>query len=87
MRCGASNSTCVSARSATASKACARSPPLAGRKPTKTKPCPTTSPATHTAASALLAPGKGMQRRPAALTAATKAAPGSLTAGVPASLT
>ena len=39
------------------------------------------------AASALLAPGIGTTRWPASRLAATRAAPGSLTAGVPASLT
>ena len=39
------------------------------------------------AATALLAPGMGTARRPAWRTAATKAAPGSEMAGVPASLT
>ena len=44
------------------------------------------SPATDSAASALLAPGIGTTRKPASRAAATSVAPGSLTAGVPASL-
>ncbi|KAF1018203.1 MAG: hypothetical protein GAK30_03786 [Paracidovorax wautersii] len=44
-------------------------------------------PAALSSAVTLLAPGSGSTRRPAARTAATRRAPGSLTAGVPASLT
>ena len=43
--------------------------------------------ATLSAEVTLLAPGSGTQAKPAARTAATSRAPGSLTAGVPASLT
>ena len=49
-------------------------------------PLPWTSPAALKAVTTLLAPGKGSTRSPAAWTAATRRAPGSLTAGVPASL-
>ena len=52
----------------------------------KAKPCAAASPAALSAATALLAPGIGITRWPAAATAATSTAPGSLTAGVPASL-
>ena len=90
MRCGASSSThgarfgcqglhrVLRARSA-----------LEGRKPANTKPTVLARHAGHAqnAAVMLLAPGSGTTRRPAARTAATRRAPGSLTPGVPASLT
>lgn len=62
MRCGASNSTWASARAATAFSASARSLPFGGRKPVNAKPRASVSPATHIAASALLAPGTGTAR-------------------------
>ena len=87
MRCGASSSTTARASAASACTAWVRSPLLAGRKPAKTK-CPSPAkPATLSAVVTLLAPGSGSTRTWAARHAATRRAPGSLMAGVPASLT
>ena len=52
----------------------------------KQKPAPCVSPAALSAASALLGPGSGTTVCPAAAASATSTAPGSLMAGVPASL-
>ena len=68
-------------------KAAWRSLARVGKKPMNWKPLPWVSPATLSAATALLAPGMGTVTWPAACAAATSTAPGSLTAGVPASLT
>ena len=69
-----------------ASSARWRAAPLGGAKPQNRKPAAAASPATLSAATTLLAPGIGTTRKPAAATACTSAAPGSDTAGVPASL-
>ncbi|CAN6484063.1 unnamed protein product [Victoria cruziana] len=82
MRCGASSSTTARGSAASCCTALLRSPALAGRKPAKTKaPCSSTAPAALSAVVTLLAPGRGTTLRPAARTAATRRAPGSLTAG------
>ena len=86
MRCGASNITWHGGAAAAACSQARRSAPLAGAKPMNEKPCAKASPAALSAATALLAPGMGSTRWPAAATAATSSAPGSLIAGVPASL-
>ncbi len=90
MRCGASSRTTARASLARASMALARSLDLEDRKPTKTNsPCCAPSPAmpaTLRAAVTLLAPGSGITGKDARRTAATSRAPGSLMAGVPASL-
>jgi len=59
---------------------------LLERKPANAKPSAPVSPATLSAVIALLAPGSGITRWPAAATTCTSTAPGSETAGVPASL-
>ena len=91
MRCGASSSTQQRASWPSCWTWVARSACLLARKPANRKPllaCDgATAPATLSAAVMLLAPGRGMVRRPAAWTAAARRAPGSLTPGVPASLT
>ncbi|MNQ01869.1 hypothetical protein D3C85_145340 [compost metagenome] len=97
MRCGASSSTTARGSCARACTAVSRSPALLGRKPANTKalllcawllsPPSATSPAALTSVMTLLAPGSGSTRWPAARTAAARRAPGSLTPGVPASLT
>ena len=91
MRCGASSSTTLRGSAASASTAASRSPALLGRKPANTKALPAspaaTSPAAPISVVTLLAPGSGSTRWPASRTAATRRAPGSLTPGVPASLT
>ena len=62
MRCGASNSSCVPAAASTACSAAARVLPRAGRKPAQLNAPAAVSPATLSAASALLAPGIGSTR-------------------------
>ena len=86
MRCGASSHTWALASAHALSQVRCRAAPLLGAKPQKRKPVATASPATLSAAVTLLAPGIGTTRKPAAATACTRAAPGSETAGVPASL-
>jgi hypothetical protein len=67
IRCGASNSTCVDAAAASASNACLRSAPRAGRKPTKVQgACEAcaASPPRSTRRTALLAPGSAARDDP-----------------------
>ena len=85
MRCGASSSTTARGSAASVSTARSRSAALDGRKPANTKPPSCVMPAALSSVVMLLAPGSGTTGRPAARTAATSRAPGSLTAGVPAS--
>ena len=86
MRCGASKITVDWRTSARRASAPARSSALLDRKPANAKPSAAVSPATLSAVMALLAPGNGITRWPAAATTRTSTAPGSETAGVPASL-
>ena len=86
MRCGASSNSTARPSWAMACTACWRSAALLGKKPVNTKPSPV-MPAALSKVVTLLAPGSGMTRKPAARTACTRRAPGSLMAGVPASLT
>ena len=93
MRCGASSKMTARAVVCKEAKAVALGLPFAGRKPAKTKPCVSkdsdavSMPMALTKVVTLLAPGIGMTRSWAACTSDTKRAPGSLTPGVPASLT
>ncbi|MDT4838167.1 hypothetical protein FQZ97_719150 [compost metagenome] len=92
MRCGASSNTQARASAPICCTSRWRSAALGERKPANTKrpfqpPAWWVKPATLSSAVMLLAPGIGTQRSPAAVTAAASRAPGSLTPGVPASLT
>ena len=87
MRCGASMITTAFASVCSTATAWSRSPALLGKKPANTKPESPDMPAALSAVVTLLAPGSGITPKPALRTAATSRAPGSLTAGVPASLT
>ncbi len=84
-RCGASYRTTGQGKSR-ASSALRRAPACAGRKPAKRKRL-AGKPAAEIAAAAALGPGSGLTAMPAACACATSHAPGSDSAGVPASLT
>ena len=90
MRCGASYSTRIAPARSAASLAIAsrasRAAALVGRNPSN-RNGPGASPAALTSAVTALGPGIGTTAKPASCAAATMAVPGSLIAGVPASLT
>ena len=85
-RCGASKKTTLHSSAAAGSSSRARSGPLRGRNPRKRKRSPG-SPAAESAVATAEGPGTGTTGIRRRGPAATSAAPGSLTAGVPASET
>ena len=86
MRCGASKSTMAHGPAASAASRARRSLPFTGRNPANTTPSKS-SPLAESAAVSALAPGTGTTRSPRLRTRSTTTRPGSLTPGVPASLT
>ena len=86
MRCGDSNATMVSRRSAHSSSARRRAPGLTGRNPTNVN-ASVGSPLTCSAAITALGPGMLSMRTPSATAARTSGKPGSAMPGEPASVT